>query len=291
MANYNAGNETNALIEFTNLIAQFGASTFAPLAQWWVADYFYRLGNSFEAEINYKFVFQNYPSSALAYPARMMAGRMAVLRQDWQNAPIYFRSLYNDQNCPADLRAQALFAIGDTFLIQNSTNKLGDYQDAFNAFDLLCKTFPTNQIAALAWGQKAICLLQFARTSQDYAPVTNSFQQVLDSPLADATARSIAEVGLAFTLEKIADNQPEPEKGRLLNEALRHYERVLYKRVLREGEQADAFWTRKAGFEAARLAAEKMHDRAHALGLYRRLREMFPALQLDDKIKTLQAQG
>src|SRR5581483_12136571 len=60
MANYNAGNETNALLQFTNLISRFPTNEYAPLAQWWVADYFYRAGNFVDAEINYKFVYQNY---------------------------------------------------------------------------------------------------------------------------------------------------------------------------------------------------------------------------------------
>jgi TolA-binding protein len=290
LANYNAGNETNALLQFTNLISRFPTNEFAPLAQWWVADYFYNAGNILEAERNYMFVFQNYGSSPLAYKARMMAARMAVQRQDWSHAPAYFLALYNDQNCPEDLRAQALDAYGDTFLMQNSPKGLSDYQEAFKTFDLVCKTFPTNPIATLAWGQKAICWLQFARTSQEYGPVTNAFQQVIDSPLADAKARSIAEVGLGFTMEKIAETKADPEKLQILNEALRHYQRVFYnKGFLRDGEKPDEFWTRKAGIDEADLA-KRLQMRDHAISVYRRLQQMFPPLRLDEKIKTLQAQ-
>lgn len=287
LANYNAGNETNALLEFTNLISHFPTTEFAPLAQWWLADYHYRQGNLMEAESNYKFVFQNYASSPLAYPARMRAGLVAVQRQSWTDAPAYFLGLYNDPNCPLDLRVQALDAYGDTFLMQ--AKGLSDYQEAFKTFDLICKTFPTNPIATLAWGQKAICWLQFARTSQDYGPVTNAFQQVIDSPMADAKARSIAEVGLGFTLEKMADNRSDPEKTRILNEALRHYERVFYnKDFLRPGEKPDEFWTRKAGLDEAELA-KRLQMRDHAISVYRRLQQMFPPLRLDEKIKALQA--
>ena len=245
-ANYETGNETNALLQFTNFITRFPTSEYAPLAQWWVADYFYRLDKPQEAESNYKFVFQNYPASPLAYPARLMAGRVAVVRQGWEDASGYFTNLVNDANCPPDLRAQALFAYGDTVLSQNSTNKDADYRDAFNIFDLICKTYSTNEIAILAWGQKAICRLQLARITRDYGLVTNDFQEVIESPLADASARSIAEVGLGFTLEKIAETKTDPEKSEVLNAAMNHYERVFYnKSFLREGEQADPFWTRK----------------------------------------------
>src|SRR5213075_2391953 len=46
MANYQAGNETNALICFTNFVEQFHSNEFAPIAQWWVAAYYFRSGDS-----------------------------------------------------------------------------------------------------------------------------------------------------------------------------------------------------------------------------------------------------
>jgi TolA-binding protein len=292
LANYKAGSETNALSQFTNLLARFPVSEYAPLAQWWVADYFYRLGNFLEAESNYKFVFQKFNNSKLAYPARMMAGRMAFQRQDWDNAPGYFLALANDKSCPEDLRGEALFAYGDTWISRSSTNKISDYQEALNIFHLICQTYPATEIAALAWGQTGICLLQFARASTNYASATNAFQQVIDSPLAGPTARSIAEVGLAFTIEKIADTTAnDPDKIELLKVALRHYQRIFYdNNFLREGEKRDPFWTKKAGLDAARVA-ERLGLREHAISLYRRLEQMFPPLQLEDKIKMLQAQG
>ena len=43
-ATYQAGQKTNALTLFTNFVAQFPTNDFAPLAQLWVADYYYRRG-------------------------------------------------------------------------------------------------------------------------------------------------------------------------------------------------------------------------------------------------------
>jgi TolA-binding protein len=289
-AYYEAGNETNALLQFTNFLVTYPASQYAPLAQWWVGDYFFRAGNFPEAESNYKLIFQNtnWATLPIAYEARLMAGRAAVRREGWETAQTYFTNLWNDRTLSANLRSQALFAYGDTLLTQGSTNKALDYQHAFNAYDLICQTYPSNALAALAWGQKAICLLQFVQGSTNFDSTTNAFQQVLDSPLADARARSAAEVGLGVTLEKMAETRPDPERNELLNSALRHYQRVFYDNsFLREGEKPDPFWTRKAGLEAARLAAS-LQLREQAINVYRRLQDMFPALRLDDKIKALQ---
>jgi TolA-binding protein len=292
-ANDKAGNQTNALAQFTNFVALFPTNEYAPLAKWWVSDYYFSEGNFPEAEISYKSIFQNTNWAALpiAYEARMMAGRAAFKREGWEQARTYFLGLANDRTCPTNLQAQALFALGDTLLAQGSTNKAADYREAFNAYDLICKNYPSNALAAHAWGQKANCLLQTAQGPQDFASISNDFQQVLDLPLADVLARSAAEVGLAVTLEKQADTRPEPEKTELLNLAKRHDERVLYDNsFLRQGEKPDPFWTRKAGLEAARLA-ERLQDRENAINIYRRLQEMFPPLRLEDKIKALGAAG
>ncbi len=54
-ADYEAGNETNALADFTKFVAQYPTNRLlAPLAQWWVADHFFRAGEFIGAETNYE---------------------------------------------------------------------------------------------------------------------------------------------------------------------------------------------------------------------------------------------
>ena len=289
-ANDRAGHVDNAFLLFTNFVTRFPTNEYAPLAKWWVGDYFLGAGNFLEAESNYKDIFRNtnWAMLPIAFEARMMAGRAASLREGWDQAHSYFTGLANDRNCPADLRAKALFAYGDTLLTQGSTNS---YREAFNVYDLICKSYPSNSIAALAWGQKAICLLQFAQFAQDFSSISNDFQQVLDAPQAGVMARSAAEVGLAVTLEKLADTLPDPDKTRVLNLALSHYTRVFYDNdFLREGEKPDPFWTRKAGMEVGRLA-ERLQLREQAINVYRRLEQMFPPLNLDDRVKALKTRA
>ncbi len=92
---FQAGRGTNALTLFTNYVARFPTNEFAPLAQMWVADYYYNLGDYMEAERNYKLVFQNtnWPPSELTYEAQLMAGRAAIGRQRWTEAMPYFIQL------------------------------------------------------------------------------------------------------------------------------------------------------------------------------------------------------
>ncbi len=292
--------QTNAFALFTNFLARFPKTEFAPLAQWWVAGYYYRvLGDLKAAEQNYQIIFQNtnWPVTELTLQARMMAGRVAFERGGWTDARRdYFGWLASDTNCPPTLneetfrllRAQAWIALGDTLVSQDSTNKAGDYNQALTAYEQVFSLCPSNQMAALAWGQKASCLLQYARSSEDYAAVTNAFQQVLDAPQGDVKARSIAKVGMGVTFEKMAQLRVGPEQTELLNLALSCYLDVFYQKILRENEKPDSFWTREAGLKAARLA-ESLKLFRQAANLYQRLQDLFPPLRLEGRINNLRA--
>jgi TolA-binding protein len=292
-ANSQANLTTNAFTQFTNFVARFPTNEFAPLAQWWIADHYFSAGNFEAAEMNYKNIFlnTNWTAFPLFYEARMMAGRSAFAREAWNAAKDQFTALAADTNRSETLRAEALFAYGDTLISQYSTNnsKLGDYRDAFDAFNYITRFYTNTPQAILAWGAKAKCLLQLAQSAQDYASASNAFHQVISAPQADATARSIAEVGLAITLEKLAEQLGGEERTALLQVSLTHCLSVFYRKHLRDGEEPDAFWTRKAGLDAARLA-EKLNRRAEAINLYHRLQELFPPLKYEDKINALKGQ-
>ncbi|HTA95003.1 MAG TPA: tetratricopeptide repeat protein [Verrucomicrobiae bacterium] len=258
-ADFQAGDETNAFSQFTNFVAQFPTNELAPQAQWWVADSFYRASDFVNAEKNYKYIFQNtnwnWQSSALIYPARMMAGRAAVGRLGYSDAVAYFTGLVDDTNCPADLNAQARFAWGGALMQMPSadTNSpLANFLSATNVFGQLVQMYPTNEIGALAWGELANCNLQLT----NYAAATNDYAQAFNSPYANVSARSEAKVGFGLTLEKIAALSSGTNQTALLQFALDDYLDVfetVFGKNLREGEVADAFWVKKAGLQALPL--------------------------------------
>jgi len=291
LANFRDCRATNALAKYISLAERFPNDEPAPLAQCFAADILFSLGRFEEAESRYQLCFRsaNCPLP-LSYQAQMMAGRAALARSVWKDATQYFTNLTSDAKCPPDVWGQAMFSYGDTLMGQYSTNRTADLQTAIAVFTAIGDKFPNRPQAALAWGKKAECLLQLALTASDYEPVTNAFQQLINSPSADAAARSIAQVGFGLTLEKIAELKPPPEQAGLLEAALDHYLSVfITKKLLHEGEQADPFWTRKAGFEAARLLAEKLKRRTEAINILRQLQEMFPALHLEERINALKA--
>ena len=280
-ANFQAGNETNAFGLFTNFVAQFPTHDLAPLAQWWVADHYFRLGgtNYMDAERNYKMLYQNtnWQSSPLIYQARLMAGRAAMGLPSYKDAIDHFKTLTSDTNCPPDLNAQALFAYGSALMQQDATdtnNPLANFQLATNVFNQICQLYPTNEPGALAWNEIGDCDLQLGA----FDAATNAYAQVFNTNApANISARSRAQIGFGVALEKKAALAPGSDQTALLQLALDNYLDVLYKNNLRDGEQQDAFWTKKAGLQAAPLV--EVLGVSDLNKFYARMEELLPQLK------------
>ena len=294
-ASFQAGSETNAFVRFTNFVAQFPTSELAPLAQWWVADHFFRAGDWADAERNYKSVFQNtnWQGSPLAnrtnlfYPAQMMAGRAAVARLAYSDAiRDYFTKLEPDTNCPIELRVQATFAHGDALMRSDSNdtnNPLANFGLATNEFVQIVQLYPTNELGALALFYIGECNVQLA----NYDAATNAYAQVFhtNTPAgmaAGVSARSQAQIAFGIALEKKAALLAGGEQAALLNQALDNYLFVYDGKNLRDGEQSDSFWMKKAGLQAAPLVGMLNDQEAEKL-FYKHLERMLP--QLTDSIE------
>ena len=278
-ATYLAGQETNALMLFTNFIAHFPKNDLAQRAQLWVADYYYRTGNPVEAERNYQLLYRstNWPPSELTYQAQLSAGLAAAAHQGWGVAKAYFTNLYNNGNCPTDLRVQALFEYGKTLMLvadPAETNKLANCEQATLVFGRICEEYATNRLAILAWNEKAKCYLQWALVRQQYDSLTNAmnaYQHVIDAPHADVAARSEAKVGQATVLVKWAEQKTGAEKTALLKAALSNCLDVVYGTMLREAdERLDPFWKKEAGMKAFDLA-EALEAWSQEINIYMRL--------------------
>lgn len=251
-ANYQNGNDTNAAALFQNFIARFHTNDYlAPRAQFWLGDYFYGKREFVGAETNYEHVYQDWPSSALAFPAHFMAGRAAVGHGSYNDAKNYFADTFNNTNCPPDIAAQAMFGYGTTLMTADSgtTNLVANFFAATNLFSRIVLMYPTNDYGALAWCYIGECDVQIS----DYDSATNAYAQVFNSTNFNISMRSRAKVGFGIALEKKADQAADADKKILLQQARDSYLDVFYQNDLRDNELADPFWTAKAGLQALPL--------------------------------------
>jgi TolA-binding protein len=295
LANDRAGNETNAFMLFTNFVAHFPTNELASKAQWWVADYYYKMGDEsyLVAETSFKLLFQNWPTSPQANEARMMAGRVAVGRRDYPAAIEHFTNLTLNPKCPKELKLQALFAYGDALrlLSPGETNKTANLELAIQVFSTVQQENPGTASAALAWGEIGKCYFQLATyDARNYEAASNAFHQVVSSPQAGFAARCQAKVGLGKVAEAQAGQKTGNERVALLKEALNDYlDAFFYEKILREGEQPDWYWVKSAGLEAARLA-ESLEEWSQALSVCRSLQKLLPPLEASLEKRIARAQ-
>jgi TolA-binding protein len=276
---FHAGQATNALALFVDFVVRHPGNELARLAQLWVADYYFTLGDHRQAELNYQVLIRNtnWPPDELTYQAQLMAGRAAVGRQGWNDATNAFLSLCNNANGPSrDLRLEALLRYGQTLMLHldaAETNRLANCEEATRVFGRVYDENPTNQLAVQALLEKAKCYKEWALARQQFDSLTNAlnaYEQILHSPQADVAARSEAKVGQAIVLEKWASQKTDKERAALLEQALNHCLDVVYGKILRDDEKLHELWTKEAGLKGLDLA-DTLQAWSQEVGLYRQL--------------------
>ncbi len=289
-----AGQETNAFNMFTNFVAQFPSNNLAPIAQNWVADFYWNHEDYRNAEKSYQELFQKFNSSPeLGYRARLMAGRSAYDRSNYGEAATYFTDLINlldkNTNASAALTGEALFALADTRYQDFLANTNNDVGEAIKAFTRITKD-EMNPLAPLALGRIGECYFQLggrdaAQAESSYKNAADFFGLVMNSGQADSAARSYAEVCLGNVCVKQAEIRTGLEKKAWIDAALTHYMNVVTQGNLRDGESFDAKWVYEAGIAAARVC-ENSGQWEQAGNIYRLLSKRLPPLSaaLEKKI-------
>jgi len=293
---YRSGDETNALKLFTNYVARFPTNNLAPLAQYWVADYFYRQQAWDTAEINYKLLIQNtnLVNSDLGHQSRLMAGKSAFFRLAYDNARDYlapFVSTFGDVTNPPPAVLEAFMVLGDvelSTLVTGETNRWNKYGNAITVFSRVAtKCGVGTRWEPLARGKMAACHVQLAEfdPSRLDAAATNYYQAMI-SRFADVTTRSEAQVGFGHVLELQAKLKPEPARRALLEQALEHYLKAFY---AENEKRPDPYWVKTAGLKAADLAVHlNLYDQAKRT--YTRLLNQLPSLSqtIEAKLQALE---
>lgn len=274
---------TNALTLFSQFVTNHPAHPSTPLAQFWVGSIHDNLEQYDKAEAAYQLLYQSTNAHAAEWKPKALfaAGRSAYSRkgQGYKDATNYFSQLIGrDSQAPAEIRAQAFFALGDTYLDAAQYGVLlgeDPFGDAINAYSRITNNFPTNPIAGRAMGKIGECQLQrAAKDPKQFDLAADSFTKAMTWPGADAEARSLAEVALGVVREK---------QGRT-KDAFEHWSNVLYEKNLKPAELADHAATLRtleramieAGGHLARLREAELDWRG-AVQIYLRLQEMAPA--------------
>jgi TolA-binding protein len=305
LANYKAGQETNALALFTDLVAKFPSSKLAPLAQLWIADYYFSQGpfvqgayQQAEEKYQHKIFSQNTnaPSPHLPYRARLMTARAALFRQAYSNAHRHVTNLISalnlDSNAPPHLLSEALFLWATIDLNEPTTDEANRHAK-FDSAILKLRKVKDGPLEPRARCLIGYCYMQRAASDAQYYPkAAEELSQVIDLPAADTATRSEARYLLANVLEKQAMDpvRTEEERRKLQHDALDYYLDVIYGKgaSVEPKSEPDVYWVNRAGLSAGALA-ERLQIFPQARRIYERLRETLPSLRetWDKKLESL----
>jgi TolA-binding protein len=281
MATFLSGQDTNALVLFTNFVARFPKHTLAARAQDWIGDFYFRRGQFELAERNYQLVYQDRPNTPLIWQAKLKAGRAALLRPSFDNATNYFVNLINAEHCPTSIVVQAYFAYGNAYLDRPTTNALENFREALAIYRQVPQFFPDDPFKPRAWGQMAMCHFQLGSVdAANYADAMELYQKITNASTADLSTREQAQVGMGHVFRRQSELAHEAGQidraTALLDSAVVNYTNVLYTEP--DGETPDQVWIKEAAINAAAiLESQRKWDRA--LNVYLRLSEKLPALR------------
>ena len=282
---YEVGQDTNALMLFTNFIAEFPTNELSARAQYWLGDFYFRQPDYVAAEYNYQQVFKNTnwgaaDLSTLRAEACMAAGRSAMERESYQQAISYFTNLMSLSDCPLDLQIQATVAYADATISGDSTNKVADLKEAIRSLATITNTEPNTWQAAQALGKIGDCYFDWG--TRDPGLYTNAFivySNLAEAPYARNDARQEARFQLGDVVEKQAAQKTGEAQTSLLKNALSLYVDAFYQ-GLHDSAGFSPFWTKKSGRKAAELA-ESLQEWQSAFCLYDKLKTLLPVLAPD----------
>jgi len=275
---HQSGASDHAFQLYTNFVHRFPEHTNAPLAEKWVADYFFNQGQFVKAQETYQTLYEKpqWGTQRLKYESRIAAGRAALAGGLINEATNSFLSLARDDSCPLDLQPEVWFALGDSFSVAQH------HDLAINAFNRITNRFGAHRLSPYALGRIGDSHLQLARAdSARLESAAQAYRQVMTYPNAEAPARTLAEFGLA----QVAEHQRNPDL------AIDHYSNILYRKNLKPGEPVDFNAMKESGYAVARIL-ENQGDRQGALKILRRVTETFPSLEpiLQARIERLEKQ-
>ncbi|MBL6764894.1 MAG: tetratricopeptide repeat protein [Verrucomicrobiae bacterium] len=274
---HQSGSSDHAFQLYTNFVHRFPKHANAPLAEKWVADYFFNQGLFVKAQETYQTLYEkpDWGNERLKYESRIAAGRAALAGGLINEATNSFLSLARDDSCPLDLQPEIWFALGDSFSVAQH------HDLAINAFNRITNFFSGSRLVPYALGRIGDSHLQLARTDGkrlDSADI--AYRLALKHPGAEAPARTLAEFGLA----QVAEHR------RLTNDAINHYSNILYRKNLKPDDPVDFHSIKESGYAIARLL-ENGGDMEGALKILNRVTDNFPSLKpvLTPRIERLES--
>jgi len=255
---YLQGQVDEAVATCQAFVDQYPDSERTPEVVFWLAEQYYNQGDYKKAEPLFMRIAADFKNNALVPRALYWAGRAAAAQANYVTAIERYSAVAKEYP-DSDVLPQTRFAQGDAL------SELGEFARAILAFEEIIKNYPENHLVSTAWGRKGDC--QFSLAAENparYAEAMNSYQAILDRPLAPLALKLQAEYKLGRCLEKT--DVPDQAFNRYMN--------VVYTFINENIERSpySVLWFTRSAFGAATLK-EKEKAWLEAVQVYERVIE------------------
>ena len=255
---YLQGQVDEAVETCQTFVDQYPDSEWTPEVVFWLAEQYYNLGDYKMAEPLFVRIAADFQEHNLVPRALYWAGRSAAAQANYVTAIERYSAVAKEYP-DSDVLPQTRFAQGDAL------SELGEFARGILAFEEIIKNYPESHLVSTAWGRKGDCQFSLAvENPARYGEAMNSYQAILDRPLAPYALKLEAEYKLGRCLEKTE----------VLDQAFNRYMNVVYTFINENVERSpySVMWFTRAAFGAATLK-EKEKAWPEAVSVYERVIE------------------
>lgn len=288
------GNDERALALFQQFVRVHDQHEFVPLAQNWIADYYFNRGKFKEATTAYSKIANELSQSKTAQRQQsiLMMAKCQFRLGDFAKVIAFLAPIKNefDNSEPADkdFAGEVILCLGDAYFAYarqakpGSQESVGRASAATNAYIAVLSVHRPNRWEAEAWGRSGD--LEYY-LGEDYPEAIRVYGLALGFNEVSISMRSQLEYSLGQVKERMAETLPEGQKMKLNEEALQHFLNIVYLKNLKRGENPDAFWIRKSGVKVMEML-ERTRNWEQAKNFSEYLTELMPS-QKDEWLRMM----
>ncbi len=287
-----------ALALFQQFVRVHEQHAFVPLAQNWIADYYFNRGLFREAEAAYGKIADAFEQSTEEQKEQsvLMMGKCQFRLRDFTRVIELLTPLSDSltdkvkagEEIDRDFGGEVFLSLGDAHFAHARESEVGSQEQteragaATNAYIAVYAVHRPNRWEATAWGRSGDLKYYLG---EEYQEAIQDYGFALGFDNVSISMRSQLEYSLGQVKERMAEVDAEDQQKQLNEQALQHFLSIVYLKNLKKGENPDAFWVRKAGIKVMEMLERTRNwEQAKAFSEY--LIELMPA-QKDEWLRMM----
>lgn len=207
ISNLVVGSPSEAVKAYTKLIDSYPLSTYSIVGRERRAAIFESQGNLGMAIADYAAILKYFPDLEDRYRYQLFLGSDYLAQRNFEQAREELKPLVDDRNTPREIREQALFAIAESFFLQDNA------EHAIPFYSELLKEFPKSKLTGEAKLHMATCVEEMGYLGPAKDMTREAGKDYPNTKVIDTRLKSIKERGTKSG-EVAPQNAPKSSGGK-----------------------------------------------------------------------------